>query len=94
MVISRPSQPGKLTNFSAHNPEKPVIPCKFCPKDKVKIFDRADNYRQHLELHAKPGRKGRVEYHSAAAKELTLLKAQIKRRSPPKARMRDSESGE
>lgn len=67
-----------------------MIPCKFCPKDKMKIFDRADNYRQHLELHAKPGRKGRVEYHPSAARELAQLKAQIKRRAPPKGRMRDS----
>ena len=56
----------------------------------MKIFDRADNYRQHLELHAKVGRKGRVEYHPNAAKELIQLKAQIKRRSPPKSKMRDS----
>ncbi|KAL1870413.1 hypothetical protein VTK73DRAFT_2651 [Phialemonium thermophilum] len=81
--------------LTAHNPEKPVIACKFCPKDKVKIFDRADNYRQHLELHAKPGRKGRVEYHPSASKELAILKAQIKRRTPSKARLaRDSEQSD
>lgn len=61
---------------SAHKDNPQLWTCEFCPK--VKPFDRADNYRDHLERHCDDGPGRRTNYHPGAAILLLKLRSEMK----------------
>jgi len=60
------------------------IECPFCKEKSEKPFNRHDNFKHHIGIHAQPRNHGRVEYVPEAAAYYRKLVAATKPRKPSK----------
>jgi hypothetical protein len=72
-----------------HDDVPDEIHCVCCKK----VFrDRFDNYKAHLVLHTRFGRKGRVPYHPLAERALAQIDEEMKRKKTGKITKKPSKA--
>jgi len=72
-----------------------VWACEFCEEKREKPFNRFDNYKAHVKVHADPSRDGhgRVQYVPAAVPRFKELLENTKQRRPKPKRPEETSFG-